>query len=179
VPVTQVGAVYATGSKLLLRVYIPHGDDREIDQQPLGVGESLLRVPLTAYRTGGASAVQALIGPATFSGRCAVVDATNTVVNCIIADPALYTWPDSKIIAHDLVHVGDKWNGNNFVRNFAEVSWQTGKVISIISQNIDTAKPVTPGNYLIGVHGFNVDQLLIGNVALAPSLIGKEATTAA
>jgi hypothetical protein len=115
-PVTLVGAVYATDSKLLLRIYIPDDNDGEIDKQPLQAGETLLRVPLAAYRTGGAAAVQALIGPATFSGRCAVVDTTNKVINCIIADPTLYSLPDLKIIAHDSVEVGDKWDGKNFIR---------------------------------------------------------------
>jgi hypothetical protein len=32
-PITSVGAIYATRSKLLRRIYIPHADDAEIQAQ--------------------------------------------------------------------------------------------------------------------------------------------------
>lgn len=46
---TLVGAIYATKSKLLQRVDIPHGDDSEIDQQRVGPGETLVKIPLDVY----------------------------------------------------------------------------------------------------------------------------------
>ena len=77
-PITSVGAIYATASKLLQRVYIPHANDSEINQQHVGAGETLTTVPLATYRQGGPGAVQALIGTPTFSGRCVVVGSPGT-----------------------------------------------------------------------------------------------------
>jgi hypothetical protein len=144
----HVGAIYATVSLLLQRVYIPTADDSEINAQHVGVGETLVLVPIAAYQSGGAAAVQAAIGVPTFSGRCALV-AANTVVDHIIADPALYTDPSGRlVIAHDTTCIGDTWTGAVFTRPFAEFVPATGIVAVISTQNIDTAVPQTPGNLL-------------------------------
>lgn len=107
--VTYVGAIYATASLLLQRVYIPHADDGEIGQQHVGRGETIIIVPIEAYRHGGAAALQALIGEPKHDGRCAVVDHTGTVVDVIIADPDIYSHPDGhRVIVHAQARVGDK-----------------------------------------------------------------------
>jgi hypothetical protein len=67
---TQVGAIYATQTKLLQRIYIPHGDDSEIAQQHVHPMESLLLVPITVYEKGGVAAVQAAVGKSTTDGYC-------------------------------------------------------------------------------------------------------------
>jgi hypothetical protein len=117
-PITQVGAIYATGSRLLQRIYIPHADDSEIEQQHVASGETLRRVPLALFRDGGPPALQALIGAPMFSGRCALVHKTSKVViDVIIADPALYADPDGHlVIADDQAIHGDVWTGTEFRR---------------------------------------------------------------
>jgi hypothetical protein len=142
-PVTQVGAIYATVSKLLQRIYIPHADDSEINQQAIAAGETLLLVPIATYQSGGAPAVQALIGTPTFSGRCAVVHpTTKLVLSHIIADPAIYSDPSGNlIIAHDHSIVGDLWTGSVFTRLFVEVDHTTAKIVGTSTQNILTVAP--------------------------------------
>jgi hypothetical protein len=94
-PVTHIGAIYATKSKLLQRVYIPHDDDSEIEQQHRHPGETLLRVPIETYRNGGAPAVQALIGTPAHNGLCQVIHkGTGQILDRIIADPDIYRHPD-------------------------------------------------------------------------------------
>jgi hypothetical protein len=146
--VTSVGAIYATVSLLLQRVYIPSADDSEISAQHIGAGETLALVPIATWQSGGPQAVQAAIGIPTFSGRCALV-AAGTVVDHIIADPAFYSDPSGRlVIAHDTTCVGDTWTGTIFTRSFAEFVPATGIVVVISTQNIDTAVPQTPGNLL-------------------------------
>jgi len=149
--VTSVGAIYATQSKLLQRIYVPHASDAEIDQQYVGPGESMVYVPANLYLQGGQDAVQTFVGAPTFSGRCAVVDkSTNVVIDHIIADPAIYTHPNGhRVIPHDRTVTGDTWNGNNFIRKFAEISLLTNQYTNISMQNIDTAAPSTKGNILL------------------------------
>jgi hypothetical protein len=94
-PITQVGAIYATRSKLLQRIYIPHADDSEIAQQHVGPGESLLTLPLGTFEAGGPPAVQRTIGTPAHNGHCKVIHkSTGKVVERIIADPELYKHPD-------------------------------------------------------------------------------------
>ena len=164
--VTQVGAIYATGSRLLQRVYIPHADDSEIAQQHVTAGETLTSVPIATYRTGGAPAVQASIGAPTFSGRCAVVDKnSNLVTAVIIADPALYSDPGgSLVIIHDLAIPGDLWTGAIFTRRYVEINPHAAtallSIVAVSVQNITTAVPGTVGNILMPSTTLNVGSVL-------------------
>jgi hypothetical protein len=165
-PVTQVGAIYATVSKLLQRVYIPHADDSEIDQQHVGASESLLKVPIATYKTGGPPAVQAAVGTPTFSGACAVVDNTNTVISTIIADPTIYADPGGNtVMASDLAQVGDTWNGTQFMRRYVEVNPKAPTALTaIVAVSIwpvdQIPTPVTPGNIMIASTTMNVGGIL-------------------
>lgn len=148
--VSSVGAIYATASKLLQRIYIPSVSDAEIAQQFVAAGETLLNVPLATYQQGGIAAVQALVGTPTFSGRCAVVDGTNKVIDHIIADPLLYTDPRGQVIPHDHTIIGDAWNGSAFTRLFVELDHTTGLVVKSAVQPINTAAPqVNALNWLV------------------------------
>jgi hypothetical protein len=149
-PVTQVGVIFATVSRLLQRVYIPSIDDSEIAQQFMAAGESLLRVPLTTYQAGGVAAMQASVGTPTFSGRCVVIDGTNKVIDAIIADPVLYTDPRGQVIPHDHAMIGDAWNGTQFTRLFIELDHTTGLVVKAAVQPIDSVAPqVNALNWLV------------------------------
>jgi hypothetical protein len=166
-PVTQVGAIYATGSLLLQRIYIPDSNDSEIDQQHVGVGETLVKVPIATLHSGGHPAVQSAIGTPTFSGRCAVVDQnSNLVVDLIIADPVLYSDPRGPVIAHDHVAHGDLWTGvgANFTRRYVEINPNAAialaAIVAVSVQNIDTAAPTTAGNVLMNSPTLNVGSLL-------------------
>ena len=55
--VRHVGAIYATGSKLLQRIYVPDYDDGEIAQQYVGPGELLMLVPIETFRSGNHTAI--------------------------------------------------------------------------------------------------------------------------
>jgi hypothetical protein len=171
----SVGAIYATVSKLLQRIYIPHADDSEIVQQPIRSGETLLYIPIATFQSGGAQAIQAIIGIPTFSGRCAVVDGTNTVIALIIADPAINIDPRGQSIAHDLANMGDTWNGTHFTRLLAEASFATGKIISISPQNIDAMTVATTGNYLCPVG----PTVLLGQTVLPAAKVGVPSTLVA
>jgi hypothetical protein len=161
-PVTQVGAIYSTASKLLQRVYIPHADDSEIAQQHVAPGETLLNVPIATYQTGGPSAVQSAIGTPTFSGLCAVVDNTNTVISVIIADPALYTDPAGNlVIPSDLARVGDTWTGTQFMRRYVEINPKAATALTAIVAVAtwpvtSTPTPVTAGDIMIASNTLNV-----------------------
>ena len=173
---TSVGAIYATGSLLLQRVYIPDFDDSEINQQFVGPGETLVQLPLVTYQTGGHPAMQTLIGTPTFSGVCAVVSSANVVIDRIIADPAIYTDPRGLTIASDLAMHGDTWTGTIFTRQFAEVSKATGLVVGISAQNIASPVPTTAGNYMISMGG-SVTALQLGSVAITnPSKVTTPST---
>jgi hypothetical protein len=140
---TSVAAIYATGSLLLQRIYIPSGDDNEINLQHVGAGETLVRMPLSTYQTGGPVGVQAAIGIPSFSGRCAVVDGTtNTVTEHIIADPAIYSDLQGRaVVASDITIIGDFWTGTQFTRAYLELDATTGLVVALSTQPIATAKP--------------------------------------
>jgi|SRR6516162_866482 hypothetical protein len=100
--ITSIGAIYATKSRLLQRVYIPHDDDSEIEQQHRHPGETLLRVPIETYRSGGAPAVQALIGTPAHDGRCIVRHKiTGEILDRIIADPDIYRHPEGHHVVLD------------------------------------------------------------------------------
>jgi hypothetical protein len=143
-PVTHVGAIYATVSKLLQRVYIPHADDSEIAQQYVAVGESVVNIPIATYQQGGAVAVQSLIGAPSFSGRCAIVSGaslTGTVLDIVTADPALYTDLQGRVIASDSAMVGDTYTGLVFTRPYLELDHTTGNVVGLSTQNIQAPTP--------------------------------------
>jgi len=96
--VTAIGAIYATKSKLLLRMHIPDHDD-ELDQVHIGPGESMMRVPIEVFRSGNHLVVQDFIGKPTISGVCEVIHKeTGDVINRIIADPELYSDPDGHFV---------------------------------------------------------------------------------
>jgi hypothetical protein len=147
---SHVGAIYATQSLLLQRIYVPTNSDSEIAQQYVAPGESIISVPLATFQQGGAAAIQALIGIPTFSGRCAVVNSSNVVIDHVIADPALYTDPRGQVIPSDQSMVGDTWNGTVFTRPYIELDHTTGLVVAISVQPILTAAPaVNALNYLV------------------------------
>jgi len=123
-------------------------DDSEIGRQFVGNGETLVSVPMATYQAGSVPAVQAAIGKPTFSGRCVVINNASTVIDAIIADPAVYSDPRGQVIPSDLAKVGDVWNGNNFTRLYAQVSSTTGNIVSTSLQPIDSAA-ATVGNILI------------------------------
>ena len=108
--------IYATGSKLLQRIYLPHASDDEIDRQHVGAGETLVRVPMEIFRR-GQDAIQAFIGTPAHSGVCCVVHKeTKRVIDRIIADPELYQHPDGHhIIQSDGGDHGQIWTGERFV----------------------------------------------------------------
>jgi hypothetical protein len=150
---TSVGAIYATGSLLLQRIYIPQLDDIEIDQQYVAAGETLVKLPLATFDEGQA-AVQAAIGTPSFSGRCAVVNSSNVVIALIVADPAIYTDPNgNQVIAHDQANIGDTWNGSVFENTFLEVSPTTAKVVAVTTHNIMSPTPVTAGDLMVEYPG--------------------------
>jgi hypothetical protein len=111
-----VGAVYATRSKLLLRVYIPDHWLDDINDHPIAQGETLMRVPYDLHFHGGAKFLQSIIGIAAHSGRCALVHKdTKKVINVIVADPDLYHHPDGHLtIQDDYANIGHIWDGNKF-----------------------------------------------------------------
>jgi hypothetical protein len=167
---TSVGAFYATQSLLLQRVYIPYADDSEIDSQPIQQGETLLKVAIATYQSGGAPAIQALIGTPTINGICAVVNG-GLVSAMIIADPALYSDPaGGEVISCPNGAIGDSYNGTIFTRLYAEVSYQTGAIVSTSLQNISAPTVATTGNYLIPV----ASTAQVGQIILASGLIGKK-----
>jgi hypothetical protein len=89
--VTVVLAIYATQTKLLQRVYIPHGDDRETLEQHVHPLESFILVPLSVYEKGGAEAVQDLIGQPTTDGHCAVHHKdTGEIIDYVIWDVTVH-----------------------------------------------------------------------------------------
>jgi hypothetical protein len=172
--VTQIGAIYATGSKLLQRVYVPSVNDSEIDAQHIGAGETLTHVPLATYQAGGSVAVQAALGAPSISGRCAVVDNTNMVVDHIIADLAVFGATDPQgrlLVASDRSAVGDAWNGTNFMRRYVEINPHAptalSSIVAVSIQNIDTAAPATAGNILMASGTLNAGSVI------APSLFLK------
>ena len=169
--VTKVGAIYATQSKLLQRVYVPHADDGEINQQHVGAGETRTTAPLATYQTGGPSAVQALIGTPTFSGRCVVIDGTNTVIDVVIADPTLYTDSRGTVVPNDLAIPGDLWTGSVFTRRYVEVNPLAATaltaIVAVSVQNIATAAPATAGDILIASTTLNVGS------AISPTLLAR------
>jgi hypothetical protein len=170
--VTSVGAIYATGSLLLQRIYIPDADDSEISNQFVLPGETLVRIPQSTYQLGGSAAVQAAIGTPSFSGRCVIVDNTSTVIGSLKADPALYTDPQGRqIIAHDRASIGDTWTGTIFTRPFAEYVPATGIITVISTQNIDSPTVVTAGDQLLS--------LAPGSTLQVGQLIPKKAAAAA
>jgi hypothetical protein len=157
--ITSIGAIFATNSKLLQRIYIPHADDSEISQQPVASGETLIAVPLATFQSGSVPAVQAAIGAPTFSGRCAIVDATNKVIDHLTADPALYTDPRGQVIHHDHTNIGDTWDGTKFNRAYIELDHTTGLVVGTSIQPIDSVAPK--------VNAINI----MANASMAPSAI--------
>jgi hypothetical protein len=162
--VTQVGAIYATVSKLLQRVYIPHANNSEIAQQFIAAGETLLNVPIATYQTGGQAAVQALIGAPSFSGRCAIVDKTTSfVLDVIVADPVLYADPNGNhVIPHDHVMPTDLWTGtgSQFTRRYVEINPHAPTaltaIVAVSVQSIDNPVPGTPGNIMMASATLNV-----------------------
>jgi hypothetical protein len=131
----------------------------------------LALAPIATYRTGGPSAVQAAIGTPTFSGRCAVCDGTNTVIDHIIADPALYTDRRGAVRASDKTMLGDWWNGSGFQRRFAEVSYVNGQITRLVATSITTPPvPITSGNYIASLTYNTTAQ--VSQVILPTSKIG-------
>lgn len=98
---SKVGAIYSVRSKLLQRIYVPDAEDDEIDRQYIGAGEALMMVPLDIYRTGGAVALQSLIGEPTSDGYCAVIDKeSGEIIERVIWDIELHgnKHPDGHLI---------------------------------------------------------------------------------
>jgi hypothetical protein len=92
--ITSVAAIYATRSKLLQRICIPHADDAELDGLHLHSGESLKKIPIRIYQSGGPQAIQAEIGIPDHDGQCNVVHKeTGEIIDRIIADPDVYKHP--------------------------------------------------------------------------------------
>ena len=156
---TSIGVIFAGQSKLVQRIYIPSLDDSEIAQQFVGPGEQLTTMALSVYQIGGADAVQVAIGAPTFSGRCAVVNPQNIVVDVIIADPALYADSRGTVIPHDAAKNGDIWDGTNFSRSYTEFNKTTAVIAAISNKVINNPVPanaisnklmVTPPNALPG-----------------------------
>jgi hypothetical protein len=116
--VKHAGAIYATKSKLLLRIYVPDESDDEINRQHVGPGETLVRVPIEVFRSGDHRVVQAHIGEPAHSGVCAVVHKdTGRVIDRIVADPDLYRHPDGHhVIQSDEAEHDDRWDGQRFLR---------------------------------------------------------------
>jgi hypothetical protein len=181
---TSVGAIYATGSKLLQRIYVPHADDSEIAQQHVASGETLMTVSLATFQSGGQAAIQALIGTPNVSGsgfsnstgRCAVAN-SGTVSAVIVADPALYTDPGGgTVVPHNTAMVNDAWTGSIFNRPVAEISFVTGKIVTVSIQNIDAATVATTGNYLWNIAGMPValpgtEVLMTGKIGTPSGLV--------
>jgi hypothetical protein len=151
--VLHVGAIYATKSLLLQRVYIPDHDVGEIFRQHVGPGESLMLVPINIYRIGGALAVQATIGVPAHSGRCAVVHSqTGEVVDMIIACPDVCQQLNGhSVIQTDIAVQGDMWDGKDFTRMHAHVDAKTGLIITMHRAPIGRALPAPAEHFLLEV----------------------------
>ena len=64
-PVKHVAAIYATKSKHLLRIYVPHeeeDEDVQFNRQHLRSGETLIRVPMEVFQSGNHTVIQDIIG---------------------------------------------------------------------------------------------------------------------
>ncbi len=95
------GIIYATQSKILRRIVVP-SDNSSLNflATMVGPGESIVARP-TGHGDGHAqwaAAVQSVTGVMPPSAACAVVDATNTVILIVMADPALDTHPQGTLI---------------------------------------------------------------------------------
>lgn len=161
--ITNVGAIYATVSKLLQRVYVPSLSDAEISQQYVADGETLQNVSLAVFQKGGLVAVQAAIGVPSISGRCAIIDGTNVCIDVIIADPAIYADPNgNQLILSDLAAVGDTWvaAASQFQRRYAEYDTSTRVVNNISMQNIANPVVKTVGDALTASDTLQVGQVV-------------------
>lgn len=122
--------VYATGSRLPRRLIIPDDDTELLSLTPfLGPGESGRVFPqaritalANAARLAGVDIARMvlanLLGIAVGqipSGRCCVIDPAGSVVNVIVADPALDQLDGHTLVAHDQAGIGWAWDGTRFV----------------------------------------------------------------
>ena len=165
---TSIGVIFAGQSKLVQRIFIPSLDDSEIAQFVAGPGERKTTMALSVYQDGGPAAVQATVGTPTFSGRCAVVDQTNTVIDLIMADPTLYSDPRGQVIAHDAAMQGDTWTGTQFTRTYVEYDPKTLTVTALPVAPIDSPPFATASKaYVIQPVGFSA--AIGGKAPVAPT----------
>lgn len=99
---TLIGIVYSAKGLILRRVIQPDFDSQLDDPAWVQPGETMLRIPIAdEVLTRGLSwegIVEAKIGQALNSPRCAVVDPQGTVVNVICADPDLDSVPGHTLV---------------------------------------------------------------------------------
>jgi hypothetical protein len=107
---TQIGIVYATGSGILRRLIVPDDDAELVDKHPVALGETMLVVSAKTIKNQAdvEAAVALVIGKPVPSARCAVVDAAGTVVNVIMADPALDSVSGATLVLDQVAVLGWK-----------------------------------------------------------------------
>lgn len=104
--------VYSRASKIPRRLVIPDNDHEVIlPEAHLGPGEWYVSVPVDEIHSrtphehvAAHHGVSAADIP---TGRCAVLDATDRVVNIVWADPDIDALPGFRLIASDTLQIGD------------------------------------------------------------------------
>lgn len=114
----MIGIVVSSASKIVRRVIIPSADRSEIDNHPLGAGETMLFVipPIGMQITSDniATLVTNETGVVPPSSRCAVVVKANavsgSVSNVIHADPAIDKVSGATLMLHPTAVSGWTWS---------------------------------------------------------------------
>lgn len=118
-PVTKVGIVYSKSQNRIRRVILSDFDDGHIDRHKnyLLQGEGWLEIPLNTYNALTKDSIddhiETLLGGKASSHTCAVIDANNTIIACVCADPVIDDHPDGVIIQEDGAEVGAVYDFEN------------------------------------------------------------------
>jgi hypothetical protein len=105
--------VYGSKSGIIRRLIVPNREWEPLDPDVLVKGEDFsVMDPVVDFKT---DTIKTHVGKAIGktkdqipSGRCVVVDATNTVLDVIMADPDIDTHPDGTLILSDTAKKGGK-----------------------------------------------------------------------
>lgn len=122
--VTQIGIVYATGSKLPRRIIVPDSDSELNDPVHLQAGEAMLRIARTLPHDlisvrGHIAKHLGVAVSAIPSGRCTLINQKNRMVeHAICADPAIDKHPTHSVVASDIAEIGWKYDGTKFLARY-------------------------------------------------------------